>query len=168
MDVQRLAELPSIYLPERTTAINAQVTNTTYAALTMQDGLVTSFGNTEPFGGPSGTDPDFFKLSVFGVGSDGQALGTEVEFFLSDYRSEDDYIIGDWQELDLTPLAGARSLHFNLSSSDVGDFGMNTPAYFALDDLTLAATAIPEPSGVLALLVITSGLVLRRRRSVNP
>ena len=90
------------------------------------------------FGGSTGDDPDFFKLSVYGIGEDGEALGVEVDFYLADYRFNDnsqDYILDTWELLDLSTLADARSLHFNLSSSDVGDFGMNTPAYFAIDSL---------------------------------
>ncbi len=40
-------------------------------------------------------------------------------------------------------MANARSLHFNLASSDSGPFGMNTPAYFAIDDLTLDVNVLP-------------------------
>ena len=40
--------------------------------------------------------------------------------------------------LDLAALDGAAKLSFTLASTDVGQFGMNTPAYFALDDLLLS------------------------------
>ena len=38
------------------------------------------------------------------------------------------YIVNTWQTVDLTSLAGSKSLGFALSSTDNGPFGMNTPA----------------------------------------
>ena len=46
------------------------------------------------------------------------------------------FLIFSWTTVDLTPLGNARYLLFDLNSSDVGQFGMNTPAYFAMDNLT--------------------------------
>ena len=47
--------------------------------------------------------------------------------------------------LDLTPLAGlgVRTLAFRLSSTDNSIFGMNTPAYLAIDDLKLQVSSTP-------------------------
>jgi hypothetical protein len=45
-----------------------------------------------------------------------------------------------------------------MSSTDNGAFGMNTPAYFAMDSI-----AVPEPSALLCSLA-GLGLALRRRR----
>jgi hypothetical protein len=64
-----------------------------------------------------------------------------VEFYLADYRFADntqDYILKTWQWVDLTSFGNVDSLEFNLSSSDVGSFGMNTPGYFFIDDFTTA------------------------------
>ncbi|HKL40270.1 MAG TPA: DUF4465 domain-containing protein, partial [Cryomorphaceae bacterium] len=68
----------------------------------------------------------------------GELTGTEVEFYLADYTFSDnsqDYIVDEWTYVDLTSLGDADSLSFTLTSSDVGEFGMNTPAYFCIDDL---------------------------------
>jgi hypothetical protein len=62
-----------------------------------------------------------------------------VEFYLADFRFTDnskDYIIKEWKWVDLTSLGNVDSLVFAMSSSDVGQYGMNTPAYFCIDDLT--------------------------------
>ena len=88
----------------------------------------------EEIGGTSGTDEDFFKLTVTGLDNNG------VEIEVADFRfanSEDDYILEDWVEVDLTPLADAASLEFTLDSSDVGESGINTPTYFAVDNIQL-------------------------------
>lgn len=116
------------------------VTNTTYAALSMRDG--DSFA--KKFGGASGNDPDFLRLTITGKNSGGAAIGT-VEFYLADYRFADksmDYIVDEWVEVDLNRIAAARSLEFAVSSSDVGPFGVNTPAFFAVDDITLVKPAL--------------------------
>ncbi|OYP34245.1 hypothetical protein CGZ80_15690 [Rhodopirellula sp. MGV] len=164
-DVSQLQLLPSIYLPEGAIATSIEVANTTYAALTMQDG--DAF--TEAFGGLSGSDLDYLTLSIFGVNASNQVLAESIEFNLADYRfanDEDDYILDTWAQIDLTSLAGARSLHFNLASSDIGDGGMNTPSYFAIDNL--AITAIPEPSSFVLLSGVgLIGCTLRRRRGTQ-
>lgn len=108
------------------------LTNSTYAALNME------FGDefTEKFGGPTGNDPDYFKLLVFGY-TDGN-VNDSIEFFLADYRFENndrDFIIKTWQWLELSTLGEVDSLKFTLESSDTGDYGMNTPGYFCIDQV---------------------------------
>ena len=106
------------------------VTNATFAALSMMYG--DDFA--KKFGGETGDDPDWFKLTVTGMRN-----GEETEaivYYLADYRFEDNtqnYIIQTWQWVELSSLGKVDSLVFTLSSSDVGDWGMNTPAYFAAD-----------------------------------
>ena len=90
----------------------------------------------------------------------------QVDFYLADYRyadSSQDYIISAWEYIDLSSLGSVDELSFSLSSSDNGSFGMNTPNYFAIDNIGV----VPEPSayamiaGFLAL-----GLVVIRRRKL--
>lgn len=122
-----------IALPEGTGPISVRITNTTYAALSMRDG--DQFA--KKFGGPDGTDPDYFVLTIYGFDVDGNPTGS-VDFYLADYRFQDpllNYIVSAWTTVDLTPLGTAATLFFNLDSSDVGDFGINTPTYFAIDNL---------------------------------
>ncbi len=113
------------------------VTNNTYAALSMEQGDAFA----KKFGGETGDDEDFFLLTIQKY-LDGE-LGTEVvQFFLADFRSADntqDYILKDWTFVDLTSLGVADSLSFSLSSSDNGQFGMNTPAYFCTDQISFSA-----------------------------
>jgi len=115
-----------------TTITGFFVTNTTYGALSMRDGDMFS----KKFGGASGDDEDWFKLTVKGF-LNGVEKMNQVDFYLADYRSPDnvfDYIVNTWEWVDLTPLGNVDSLTFELSSSDVGEWGMNTPAYFAMDN----------------------------------
>lgn len=149
------------------TRVNSvQVSNATYAALSMQDGDQFS----KAFGGETGDEPDFFRVMFTGHSDSnkgGVVTGTE-EFFLADYRFADnslDYIVEDWGLLDLSGLGTVGSVSIGLDSSDVGMFGMNTPAYFAIDNLSI--TAVPEPSTLAVLGLASGGLWLRRRRSVS-
>jgi hypothetical protein len=138
-NAEHLISLPTLKLPVGTAIQGAWVTNTTYAALSMQTGD----GFSKKFGGESGSDPDWLKVTAYGTDSAGTPMAESVEFYLADFRfanSMEDYIVEAWSEWDLSPLAGARQVHFNLSSSDVGTFGLNTPPYFALDNLELIPT----------------------------
>jgi hypothetical protein len=111
------------------------ITNNTYAYISMRDGDAYS----KKFGGDDGNDPDWFKLTVNGY-YNGNETGT-AEFYLADYRFADndsDYIVKDWRWFDLTSLGTVDSVTFSLSSSDTGEYGMNTPAYFCMDNLTLS------------------------------
>jgi hypothetical protein len=134
-----------IALPVGLEPFSMRVTNTTYAARSMLYGDVFA----KRFGGPSGNDPDYFRLRVLGYDSAGELTGS-VEFYLADYRfadNQEDYLVSDWREVDLSSLRGrgVRSLSFNLESSDTGFFGVNTPAYFALDDLLLSPPKSVDP-----------------------
>ena len=114
------------------------ITNTTYAALSMVHG--DDFA--KKFGGETGDDPDFFLLTIEGVDAADSSVGT-VEFYLADFRFADnskDYIVEDWTTVDLSAISAAVELKFSLTSSDVGSFGMNTPTYFAADNVLLRSS----------------------------
>lgn len=121
-------------------------TNSTYAYISMRDGdfAAKKFGDTTGTGSglPQGSYPDWFKLTIKGYVS-GTMLNDSVEFYLADFRFNDndsDYIVRDWQWVDLTPLGNnIDSVEFYLNSSDYGSFGMNTPAYFCMDNVTRVA-----------------------------
>lgn len=159
---------PTITLgPGTSTPLSLRVTNTTYAALSMRDGDPFS----KKFGGATGNDPDFFKLTIFAWDA-GQSLIGSLDVFLADYRFADnlqDYILSSWTDVDLSSFgSGVSELRFALSSSDNGSFGMNTPAYFAIDNLQLqdaAVVPVPEPSAVLYALGLTAVAGFRRGRA---
>lgn len=152
-----------ITLPAPARVRGFYVNNTTFAALDMEQGS----GFSKQFGGATGDDPDWFKLIITGRDEQGQATG-QIEFYLADFRFADsarDYIVKNWTWVDLTGLGPAvKTLEFDLSSSDNGENGMNTPAYFALDELALdpASPAVADDGdwngdGVPNLLAYTSG-----------
>jgi hypothetical protein len=144
-DAAQLAQLPNFTLPAGAAIQQAYVTNTTYTALSMLHG--DDFAKR--FGGQSGNDPDWFKLTAYGTTPQGTVLSARPEIYLADYRFEDnsrDFVLADWTRLDLSSLAGAERIYFNLTSSDVSTWGMNTPALFTIDDI---AYTIPNRAPAL-------------------
>ncbi len=150
------SELPVITLDAAGVVDGLYVTNNNYAYYSMLNGDAYA----KKFGGNDGDDEDWFLLTITGKDAGGSLTGT-VDFYLADYRfenSSEDYIVNTWEYVDLSSLGTVKHLEFNLSSSDVGDYGMNTPAYFALD------TVIPEPS-TISLMVLGSLLIPKRKKT---
>ena len=114
------------------TVTGCYITNNLWA---YQDVLQGSMGQT-PFGGLSGDDPDWVKLTATGKNVSGQTVGT-VDFYLADYRFEDnsqDYVIDTWEWFDLSALGPVATISFSLSSTKSNYGGMITPAYFCMDN----------------------------------
>jgi hypothetical protein len=128
--------------PDTLSVLNGfYATNTSYAYLSMRDGDSYS----KKFGGTSGNDPDFFKLLIWGEKEDDSQTDS-IEFYLADFRFEDnaqDYIVNNWRWVDLTALGEVKKVWFSLASSDVGDWGINTPCYFCLDNLSVIPAENP-------------------------
>ncbi len=127
------AEPPTITLNLPHIVDGLYVTNCNYTFYSMLDGDLFA----KKFGGNSGNDPDFLVLTITGKDINDAVAGS-VDFYLADFRFEDnsaDYIIETWEYVDLSSLGVVKSLEFALSSSDTGDWGMNTPSYFALDTI---------------------------------
>jgi hypothetical protein len=147
----------TIILSTPHTVLGADFTNTTYAALSMRDGDAFA----KQFGGPTGDDPDFFRLLIEGIDDLGASTGI-VELMLADYRFVDgslDFIRDQWVFLDLAGLGVVSELRFGFESSDIGSFGINTPTYFAIDNLV----TVPEPSLALLMGLGLAGLASGRR-----
>lgn len=107
--------------------------NSTYAGLSMKNGDTYS----KKFGGKTGTDPDWFKVTITGYDRSGTRSGS-VDIYLADFRSAEtakDYIIGKWTTFDLSALGKITKMSFTFSSSDTGAYGINTPTYACLDNL---------------------------------
>ncbi|MGC6433945.1 MAG: DUF4465 domain-containing protein [Crocinitomicaceae bacterium] len=122
--------------------VSLEITNTTYAALSMRDGdqYAKQFGSTTSADGQDdGTNgEDFFKVWIIALDEYENKIDS-VEFYLADYRFSDDsqdYIVSSWETVDLSSIQEPVSaLTFRFESSDNGTWGMNTPAYFAIDNL---------------------------------
>ena len=112
------------------------ITNSSYAYNSMSngDGFAKKFEKG-----------DWFKLTITGYDADDAMTGTK-EYYLADLRDEATaYIINDWRYVDLSVLGEVSKIGFALSSTDGGDWGMNTPAYFCFDNFGATGTEVlPE------------------------
>ena len=122
------------------------VANTTYGYLAMKDGNDAEAGVVTKF-----TESDWFKLTIYGW--NGAASTGQVEFFLAQGTD----IVDDWTFVDLSSLGNIDSLTFGLSSTDMGQWGMNTPSYFAIDNV------VPEPATMLMFGLGAIGLARKRK-----
>jgi hypothetical protein len=150
-----------ISLPTPTQVKGMYVANTTYVYHAMATG---DDGNEPPFVKGPFSVGDFFKLDIHGLDADGQRIGT-VDFLLADFADQNTGIVAEWTWVDLTPLGDhVSALQFDLSSTDNDDvFGMNTPSYFAMDNLTIAS--VPEPQFAPSVLLVM--IIIMRRSKVR-
>lgn len=105
---------------------SVKVTNTCYAYYAMAEG--DNYARKFEEG-------DWFKLIATGHKTDGTTKS--VEFYLADCKGSDSskWFVTDWKEFDLSSLGEVLVISFTMESSDYNEYGMKTPAYFALDDL---------------------------------
>ena len=108
------------------------VTNSTYTALSMMNGDM--FAKQFSY-----DDKDWLKLIIAAFTKDDEPTGTTIELYLADFRTATSPgILTEWTMVNLTPLGNnVHTVKFDLQSSDVGDWGMNTPAYFCFDNLAV-------------------------------
>lgn len=74
----------------------------------------------------------WFKIVATGLDEDGNVTGT-AEFYL--YK--DGKAVEDWTKWELSSLGKVLMVQFDMQGSDSGDYGLNTPAYFAYDDVAV-------------------------------
>lgn len=119
---------------EEFTPRSVKVINTSYAYYTMLYGNAFSRKFEEG---------DYFKLIAHGVkATQGE---TTAEFYLARCEgNKEGWFVTNWTNWDLSSLGEVVAVYFTMESSDNGQFGMNTPGYFAIDGLE-----VTSPSYVL-------------------
>ena len=125
------------------TVTGCYVTNNLW---TYQDILQGGYGEP-PYGGSTGNDPDWFKVTATGKDAGGQTVGT-LDFYLADFRfanNEEDYVLNTWEWFDLSPLGNVATISFSLSSSRGSGYNMITPAYFCMDNFNGGGAAPDLP-----------------------
>jgi hypothetical protein len=105
----------------------AWVTNSTWAYQNMTQGGAPA----SPF-----TAGSWYKVVATGYDAADKEIGT-TEIYLANYKTDSDKPVSDWIWFDLTPLKAAVKILFVPESSDSGERGMNTAAYFCMDGITL-------------------------------
>lgn len=91
---------------------------------------------------------DSFSLTVHGVAADESERTVEVP--LASFANGDITINRGWKYVDLTSLGSVNELYFTMTTTDVGDWGPNTPLYFCLDKLMVKPVA-DAPAAIAAV-----------------
>ena len=79
------------------------------------------------------TEGDTLTLTVHGVDSDENE--TKVDVILASFANGSLTAATGWKYVDLSALGTVEEIYFTMSSTDSGEWGMNTPGYFCLDKL---------------------------------
>ena len=127
-----------------------KLTTTNYAAHSMLNGdaFGKQFGAIYDANGAidSTNGEDWFLLTILCFDLSDNLIDS-VEIYLADYRFVDnsqDYILKDWINIDLSSIGSLGRIKFQLTSSDTGAFGMNTPEFFCIDNVLQAPIGIEE------------------------
>jgi len=76
---------------------------------------------------------DKFTLTIHGIAPDESERTVDTE--LASYTNGDLTINRGWKYVDLSSLGIVNQIYFSLKTTDVGQWGDNTPTYFCLDKL---------------------------------
>ncbi|MDE7110343.1 MAG: DUF4465 domain-containing protein [Muribaculaceae bacterium] len=90
------------------------------------------------------TNGDKLTLTIHGVAAD--ETEKTVDVTLASFSNGDLTINRGWKLVDLSSLGAVNQLYFTMSSTDTSEYGMNTPAYFCMDKLSV----ISEPESSIA------------------
>ena len=91
---------------------------------------------------------DYFEIIAHGVDSEGNEKTASmklIEFTDGKYKAAN-----NWTFFDLSGLGKVESVYFTLNSTDCGDYGMNTAAYFCMDKFQVKVEADETTSIAMA------------------
>ena len=108
------------------TSVKLNLTTYTYASITDED--INTFARA--FG-----DEDYLKVIFTPYCNADTPVGESVECYVVDYRNGKRTVADNWQKFELNLPASDR-IRVTIETSDVGDWGANTPLYICMDDLT--------------------------------
>ncbi|MBE6203299.1 MAG: DUF4465 domain-containing protein [Rikenellaceae bacterium] len=108
------------------TSVRLNLTTYTYASITNED--INTFARAF-------TDGDYLKVVFTSLKGD-KEVG-KVECYVVDYRDGKQLMATRWDIFDLTPLGkDYERVRVKIETTDVGEYGANTPLYIALDELS--------------------------------
>lgn len=78
---------------------------------------------------------DFLKVTFTALLKD-KNEGESVDCYVVDYRDGKRFVADSWSSFDISALKGALwGIRVTMETSDVGEWGANTPLYICMDDL---------------------------------
>ena len=96
---------------------------------------VVEFGNA--FAKSLKESKGWFKVLAYGYDANGvMTAGSPVEYVICNYM-DNKPIENDWEDWNLSQLGNVNRVVFNFDGSDKGSYGLNTPAYIALDNIEI-------------------------------
>ena len=116
------------------------------------EGITHGVFNSHPF-----TQEDTLTLIIQALDSNMQPTATILYYLAVDGQKNN-----GWVKVPLNSLGKTSRLSFSMQTTEIGEFGSNTPLYFALDGLTIdteSSTALPHTPS--RLYPISSTKVLR-------
>ena len=117
--------IPEFYFADEVARVidHMYVNSTTYLALCAMVGN----GFAQPI-----TPDGFVSIEATGLDAEGKIVG-KLTFNLMEHGK----LVTEWTKWDLSSLGAVVRVKLNMKSSDSGAYGMNTPAYFAFDDVAV-------------------------------
>ena len=106
-------------------SVMLNLTTYTYASITDED--INTFARKFD-------DGDYLKVIFTPLDSSEAPVGEGVECYVVDYRDGKRFVADDWQTFPLGFVADGN-VRVTIETSDVGEYGANTPLYICLDSL---------------------------------
>ena len=107
-------------------SVKLNLTTYTYASITDED--INTFARKFDEG-------DYLKVIFHAVDATGNTLGEGAECYVVDYCDGKRFVADNWQEFYLPGILSNR-VRVTIETSDIGEYGPNTPLYICMDDLT--------------------------------
>jgi hypothetical protein len=92
---------------------------------------VNSILNGDNYSGAKFDATDWFKCTLIATKADGTTANVDIDL------AKDGTYVSQWQLLDLSSLGKITSLGFAFTGSRSNDYGVLTPAYICIDDITV-------------------------------
>lgn len=109
-------------------SVKLNLTTFTYASITDED--INDYARVFVEG-------DYLKVVFSKVDAMGKTLGKGAECYVVDYRDGKRFVADNWQEFYLPGMVLASDrVRVTIETSDIGEYGPNTPLYICMDDLT--------------------------------
>ncbi len=106
-------------------SVKLNLSTYTYASITDED--INTFARAFK-------DGDYLKVVFTPLAADETPVGDPVECYVIDYRDGKRFVATDWQKFNLNLPVSAR-IRVTIETTDVGEWGANTPLYICIDDL---------------------------------
>jgi hypothetical protein len=104
-----------------------------YVYICQNSNTMEAITNGNIFNARAFTEKDTLTLIISGI-NEFKEETNHLIYYLAINGTKNDR----WIKVPLTSLGKTRGLSFRMTSTDIGQFGVNTPLYFALDSLTVS------------------------------